>query len=372
MNKREIDVKIETIDIGNVEYYLNKLGWKIETNKNKKALLLISPETTETESVKLLLPSDKKYIDFERSMNDMVSVLAEIYQKPMQTIINEMMDLSIDVFKASIAKNQIGLSDAYQSIKALRKMILFSASSITNPQKSYKQHTGRSDDVLEKFTFGHTFKGSFGFVVSTDISYSLDQLSLLKNEQIPDQRLVLERIAIGLDDVASAVRKNDVRIIVDNYMKGLNSRICESLLEFACDGRVDTSFSMLWGKNIPVHNNVNESGIWTLGKQHYEVINEAARLLKEIDPIDTTLVGRVVTLHTLSSYESRDEFKGTIHMKSEILDKSEDVKISLSKFNYYKALEAHRGGQNIEVTGTLAKVGNSWSMDVHTLNITNN
>lgn len=203
--------------------------------------------------------------------------------------------------------------------------------------------------------------GSFGFSISSNVVYPQEQLSFLDGPTIPLQRRTLERIVVGMQDIQYALEIDSVDELVRNYENGLNAKMCDALLEFANDGTHSSKFMINWSSFIDSQFNQYDC-LWKLSKKEYEVINEASRRLQEFEPIEVSLMGKIVTLHTVHNIDKADKFSGTAYLKTAIDDRTVDVKMVLSRFNYKKALDAHMKGLEIVVKGELTKTNTVYEL----------
>jgi len=363
------DKQLALLTVENMVQYFYSIQWSVDAESNQKVVELLSPPDENGKSIQLYLPARNDYLDYERKLKDTIMVLSTVFEKSIDEVVNDVLGSSVDVFRAAISPFEINLGEAYTNIRALKNMFLFAATSITEPKKNYKNASSHANTLLQRFNFGHTYAGSFGFIISSNVAYELKQIPLVEEEKRPEERIVIEKVITGLNDIMLAAKERDSDIIVRNFEKGLNSKMCDAIMEFSAGGLHETKYSIAWGKNVKPKDGLDDNFIWTFNREHYEVLDDATRKLKEFEPMTTVLRGRVVTLHSLQVPDGDKEFSGIVYMKTEIDSYKTDVKLTLNRFNYNKAIKAHKSGHEILATGILSKKGNTYSMDIQSVKL---
>ena len=120
------------------------------------------------------------------------------------------------------------IDDASKHIKAIRNLFLYSGCSEIKKSPHFEQPLPAAQEFLGNFEFCHTFRGSFGFEVSSTIIKEQEDRDLFEP---PVNRRIVERIARGLVVLDSAVRCDDPDIMISSYEKALNARMCDALAQ---------------------------------------------------------------------------------------------------------------------------------------------
>jgi len=100
----------------------------------------------------------------------------------------------------------------------------------------------------------------------------------------------------------------------------------------------------------------------TIEEPTLEVIEEAAKKLKYVEPFKEVIIGPIVTLHSIKEPFSDEEFTRTAIIKHVFDGRRIEVKLELNKSGYEVAYKAHGEGKTVYVEGRLFKKGSTWRM----------
>ena len=118
--------------------------------------------------------------------------------------------------------------------------------------------------------------------------------------EVPFERRVLERIAIGLSDLRDAITTDDIEPIVQNYNLGFNANMCRTLDEIyqKVDGR-RIEFDFIWSPEVSTEVAAKWKPFTFEGKA-YQILGEAAKKLEKAEqqPKDILIQGRIVQLNS--------------------------------------------------------------------------
>lgn len=362
------------ISLEDIERYLLDHKWKQSQHPNK-TISFISPPDADGNKIEVNLPINKNFQDYDRQISDVLRVIALVQEKEIINLKHEISLLSHDVFKARLlnvnSSGTISLTTAACEVTALRDLIVYAACSEQKSLPYYERSNSSADYYAEQCQFGHTFQGSFGFTIHTPIIANYSELSLFEEGgEIPFERRVVERIVRSFELINRSVSENNVDIIVDNFETGLNSRMCEALLEISQKKQQLVEFDIIWSSKISVSEDLQNKTHWSFNKAAYDILEYAAEELKKVKPFKDTIIGQIITLHSTKSPMSEDTSSRHAIIRHEHEGRIIKVKLELNREQYNLALDGHKQGQAIRIEGNLFKKGNLWKMiDVTDLKI---
>ena len=172
-------------------------------------------------------------------------------------------------------------------------------------------------------------------------------------------------MATGIRQVCEAVSRDDVKPLLEDFRDGFSANGFEKfallIRDTASSGMSFAfSFSPEWG----VPDSLKRTTEFFVGPRHIEMAWAAAQALRgESLAIPTDVYGTVVRLQNEAdpSDLSPDTGEGEIS----VLHASEDygdihLRITLPPAEYLKAVEAHRQGRPVRLSGTLVHQGRYW------------
>ncbi|MCU6792411.1 hypothetical protein OB236_09745 [Paenibacillus sp. WQ 127069] len=357
--------KVSLIDI--IRYF-NSIGWKQVSHPNDKVIMFYGSSNDMGKPLEIAIPNKVDYQDYYSRIYDALKVLSVILNKDIKIILNEINLTSHDLFRARILNtgdfsNSIPLSYAATSINGLKDLFIYAACSEERSLPYFDRPLQVGILHADLCRFGHTFEGSFGITINSPIINDYVQLSMFEEDKaIPFERRVMERIVRSFDLIEKSVMKNDAEILINNFDIGLNSKMCESLLELSQSKTKNLGFDITWSPKFEVSEDIRKSKEWKLTEASYEVIEYAAYELSKIEPYQETIIGKIITLHSNKNPLSDEEFSRQAIVKYDFEGKIVNVKLDLDKEGYSIAYDAHGKGLPIEVVGTIFRKGNTWKM----------
>lgn len=357
------------ISLDNLISYLNLNGWKKTDPSNDKIIIFEGPKDDNGRPLEIILPSSDEYQDYYRRISEAINILAVIEGENKKNIINKISSIHHDVLKFRIISNDknfdsISLKKAQEKIQALKELFMYGACSEKEEKPHFDRPLSIGKNYAEACQFGHTFKGSFGFTISSPLE---DQTSFsFKEENIettPFERRVTERIIRGLNLMKKSVKEDDADIMVNNFDIGFSSRMCESFLKISDERTKKIGLSVFWDPIIEVSNDIKTQKEFQLDEASYEVLDYAAKELKKVKPFETTIIGKIITLHSNRAPMKEENFNRTATIKTEYNGDKINVKLYLNREQYKIAYEAHGEGAPIKISGELFKEGTTWKAE---------
>ncbi|WP_444956997.1 hypothetical protein [Microbulbifer sp. ZKSA002] len=360
------DSLLRAVKVQNILSYLNQNGWVRDPDLALEKLYLFKgPISDSGKPLELRIPKRSNFIDFYDRIADAVNLISLVAGIPAKQVIADIKSCFLDtlglrVLNTGNYEDSLSIEDAYKDVIGLRNLIIYSACSEKQPSKHFDTPTAIGHKHSNSCRFGHTFRGSFGFTIESPLMS--EQPTNHQLIEPPFERRVIERIARGLSITKTASNKGNPDILVESYEKAFNSKMCEALLQFS---KSEVEFSFGWSKEVSLSNDITRGKKYLLNEEDFKVLNYAASKLKEVDPVETIVMGKIINLHCTTSPEEEKNNRSII-IKHNHEDRLIEVKAVLNRTNYVNACRAHSSGQVVSITGDLERKGAQWEV----LNIT--
>jgi hypothetical protein len=325
------------------------------------------------DDVELIVPRDTSGSDFERRLQGVIVTLSQVEDKDPEQIIELVRSIGYDIVRsripdALVMDDSIYLESAKNYINGMKELLAATATTELRPLPFFGRQAKEGLEYSEKCRFGHTYRGSFGFTIESPISAEKTEALLNIEPSAPFERRVIQRLATGIQHVCQAVDTEDVAPIVNGFHNGFSANGCDRFASLIHDTAYSGmffgfSFSPQW----PVPSSLSKSIEFAVGPNHVEMARVAAdrlrgesasmpadifgtvvRLQNEADPSDLSAImgeGEISVLHAHEIY-------GEMH-----------VRITLAPAEYLKAVEAHRSGRAVRISGTLVRKGRYWYLN---------
>jgi hypothetical protein len=315
--------------------------------------------------IELVLPGSSLLIDAEARIDSAISALSQIEDRPIEALVGQISksntdSLLIKLRVQSAKLNSIPLDDASRHVKAMRDLLLYGACSELERKAHFEQPLPAARGMLTGFEFCHTFSGSFGFEVSSEVqpqNLSLDFFTA------PARRRIVERLARGLKSLESAVEADSPEVLFQTFDSGLNARMCDALVALAGEDQFPYQVDFIWATSVDPAEDVRGMREIEIEDAEISILKFAAEELKRVEPHTQLLRGLVVNLHC-----ARDPSDGSARRTVEVKSIHPErgmlvVRMALGPSFYAIAIEAHANGLEIEATGQLQRKGNTWTLD---------
>ena len=320
--------------------------------------------------MELVLPRDRTVSDFDNRLQGAISTLSQLEDREPHQIVASVRSVGFDVVRSRIPNEQvlddtIYLANAASYISGIKDLLATTATTEMRPLPFFGRVSKEAADYSDKCHFGHTYRGSFGFTIESPITPNRTQTLFGLDPTPPFERRVIQRLAIGIQQVCEAVNIDNLRPIIEGFKTGFGANGCErfaSLVHATAYSGMSFAFSFSpeWSRS----EKLRASNEFLVGPKHVEAARAAANSLRG-DPIErpTQVYGRVVRLQ--NEADPSDISDTTGEREVSVFHASEDfgdlhLRITLSPSDYLLAVEAHRLGRPVRVSGTLVHKGRSW------------
>ena len=353
-----------------LERYLLRSGWKRQTYPNHIRRIYLDGDESGGE-IELFFTDDARSAD--REIKLALNTLSQLCERSIASIIYDVRSLAYDIIRTRVpteyVRNEaIELRLAATYIKNMKDFLASAATTEVTGGKSYKRVLKDAVSYSEGCLFGHTFKGSFGFVIESPLGLNESPALDIVEETPPFERKVVERIANGLISYRKAVEEQSPAPIVA-HGQGFSANMCDILAGIVEEmevSRLDINIAL-----SPEWRSISSediSSIFSIEFKDLGLLREASKSLRqeEEEPQEVTIFGRVKRLETEGN--PADLFDRTAAREIEVNWVNEDdkllrVKCAVSPSNYLLAVEAHKSGKIVSATGMLAKTGRSWVLN---------
>lgn len=357
---------IDRVKLFDLKSYLERKGWKRYTANGEK-WQTFRIDVDQGSSLELILPARESFVDFRERIQQTIEALSQIEDKPVSEILSGLIVENSDSVKLRLqvpdSVSSLPIDDASKHIKAIRNLFLYSGCSEIKSIPHFEQPLPAAQDYLKDFEFCHTFRGSFGFEISSTIIKEQKNRDLF---ELPVNRRIVERIARGLLTLNNAVLKDDPDILISAYDKALNARMCDALAQIGLNGELSFGIDIDWAQILEPSEDVSFFRTITISEAQISMLNFASEKLKIIEPSPQKISGRVVNLHCVAN-PSEGGARRIVAIRVDHDDYGPiEVRLALGTESYLKALKAHSEGKELIASGQLQRKGNTWSLDAIT------
>jgi hypothetical protein len=353
------DKYLKQIKAKDIIRYLKTHDWKEIPTRNSNTTKYKSPSPISDNGtyLELLVPLNEKYKDYSHVIELIIENISIFEARSFEEALSQILILA-DRLKTGILEARKGMIPLNQGIslyKGLQDLIIYSACSEFEriPAKRYPRKLGDAIKYAETSLLGQSELGSY--VANIYLPLPRPALEYPWNTNIePFPRKVVLRILRGLEDLASSVNENSSDPIVDNYEKGLNSNMCDALINI-----IDVGM----GNEVVVKSILEPvysfpDGILTefiLNPSNKYYLAEARDILMENAPIEEEGVfyGYPEILK-----HPQEKAKGTIKLKciNIVPKRTVTITMELNPSDYQRVIEAHRSDRDIKIKGVLDRI----------------
>jgi hypothetical protein len=361
------DSLLRTLNVEDVAAYLEFWGWVKVEHPNPKLFVFQGPKDDFGDPLELILPRHMNFLDSYARIADVVNFLSAFEEIPSREVVLKIRNMDRDVLNIRIldtltAHNSIPLKIAHKQIGVLKDLFAFSACSERTPRPHFNSVLSVGRKHSNHCQFGQTFEGSFGFTIESPIISPYVQTRLEGDEpQPPFERRVMERIIRGLRVTQEAVSKEDFDLLVKEYATAFNANMCQAIVKMSNQKSVQIEVSISWSPKIKPSQDVRELGPMRLENKAYSYLEAASYHLRDVQPERVTVRGKVIELRTRADPLDYSSLPRTIVISwNHKPGRAASVKVSLAPDDYRAAIEAHRNGTPVTVSGILEKPSSSW------------
>lgn len=363
---RNLSNLLARINLYDFRSYLEKSGWsRVFVQNPKWSIYRLGGDQL---PVEVILPSQEHYSDVPARIAEAIITVGQIEGRVPEDVCAGIIGTNSDslLIRLKIPNDNasIPIDDAPRHVKAIRNLVLYSACSEVEAKPYYEAPLPGAEALVGKFDFCHTFQGSFGFEVSSTIAKPLQVDDFFTS---PKTRLIIERLARGMQLLDQAIEKDRPELLVSAYESALNARMCDAITDISIDGKVNFNFDIEWASCVPPAEDVRAFNGLSIGERQVSMLKFVSEQLKVVLPCHDVVAGPVINLHCVSNpVEDGSRRIVALKVKHENHGMIE-VKLNLGQDDYLLAISAHTNGKRLSATGQLQRKGSIWSVEAITL-----
>ncbi|HEU5117104.1 MAG TPA: hypothetical protein VFT74_10605, partial [Isosphaeraceae bacterium] len=355
--------QVDALRPGDVKLYLTSRGWVAQAmnGSTPKAVVLHHPNYR---GVELLLPMERSLGDFALRMGDVVAGLAQLEDRPLNQVLNDLSMPPGDVFRVRVAGSvaslgNLPLDEALRTIEGGRKLLWASAHSVLQPQAILPQRRLQQvDEFLKSCRLGQTERGSFIATILAPVTPEIQPALPFPDESElegvePFERRVTTRLMESLGLVSHAIRSGETGRILDSVDRGVSANLCEALAEMEPQGD-DSSLNIqvTWARTRS-HLPANIPNTVSFPQEDFPSIAEAGRLLRvraiaKREPY----TGKVINVKRAVRSLIPGSF-GWMVITTEVGGGPARVKVDLTQEDWDKACGALQFDRRVALTGII-------------------
>ncbi|BCK76788.1 hypothetical protein AA0242T_2743 [Acetobacter aceti NRIC 0242] len=349
--------------------YLQHVGWSAGDFGHKFNRVFFkddAPDTVEIFFEKLASKEIKR-----KEVFFALKTISEFYDREISDVSNDIKSLSYDQITSKIPNeyvlnDTIQLRTASQYINQMRGFLASSATTELTGERHSKRTRKEAMEYAEQCRFGHTFRGSFGFLIESFVGLNEMPTLDIISDNLPLGRRIVERITLGLAAYEEAVETQNPSVIAE-CQDGFSANMCDAMADMIEETDVS---KMVIGINLSPEwrsKRITSKSIFFIEYKNIELLRVAAKSMRvDEKPRPVQVFGRVRRVETDGN--PADLSEDTAPKEIEINWASDDntllhVKVMLPNADYAEAVEAHRSGKPVSASGMLVRVGRSWRLD---------
>lgn len=352
------------IDLPDLATYLQHKGW--ERTEGHTELAEFWRHLTDSDA-DLLVPRSRSVRDYLTRMSEILSVLEGRESRSWRSILADIQLVGTDVVRlkhpSDTPEGSIPLLDGVHLFEQALDMIAAAAGAAVSPRATLPPRRPlQAIDYLNRVRLGQTEKSSYVVRILSQIEPIETQRSpsLLDLWEEPFPRQVTMTLAKSLTAMDEAIQAVHTSGSYDGFIasvpKGVSANLCDSILGIVKhEARVvNVSIDLAWAIGRPVPPDVRSS--FEFRFEDASILNEGARLLREVEPITgTTITGVVVNLH-----REEGELDGLATVSAVVNGSIRNLRVPLEQLDYLKAVEAHRESRGVIFQADLEARGRSY------------
>jgi hypothetical protein len=358
------------VGLAEVRRFLERSGWR-RTPSGKSSLDVYSSGDG-VRRIEILLPSEGVSKNPARWINAAMRTLSQLRGVSELDLADVISAFSFDRVRsrlpdALVRDDTIRLTVAAGMLRGIRKLFESAATTESNPRPYFPRVLKTARSYIDECRFGHTFRGSFGFVVESPVREQQGNPELIPGiSPIPAfERRVVERVVRGLTLIPAARRANAKSTVVENFGSGFSANMCEAIIELVDVTRgagLEFSFEL----SPSVNSALNQATLEpiALDVADAEFLSGVVATMREKRVVRySEFSGRVVALKTRSIPGDMNDLQDARQIVVEADTPSTgkiEIHISLQPEDYLAALASHAEGRSLRLAGNLEQISRTW------------
>ncbi|MBD8066255.1 hypothetical protein IC608_12320 [Devosia sp. PTR5] len=306
--------------------------------------------------------------DVERRIRQALRTLSSVTGMAVERLAHDISMFDYDLLRARlpgtlVLRDSIHLRIAEKFIVNARKFLTSAAAAEIRKVIVVPDNQSAGAEYANSCRLGHTFKGSFGFTIESPAGPAAQTLDG-EAPPAPLERRVIERIARGLTLVEKATAVKSAEPLLIGASEGFNFNMLSDFTTWIADtsaGKIkyDITLTPAWAPSpdIRLSAEIEDTALPILD-------SAISQLGPAVGPVLVTVVGQVVRLETREIPANLlDEGRYEIGLEGASSETgSIALRVRLSAEDYLLAVDAHRNGRVVAVTGEIGRASKSATM----------
>ena len=312
----------------------------------------------ERELTQLLIPIDGDAKDYPVRMLDVVQRIAEIEERPILEVSNDLLNPDSDIVRYRIAdpsvSSDLGLLKGIEILEGAKRSLLSAAHSILAPVKYHPRLSKREPkEFLDQCRLKQTEHGSFVVAIAcpldaVDTEGLLEGVDSFTRETTKTLMASLRRIEDGIE------ADQEATLVADDAGNGvpITANLCDALARMeppSARGLLEISTS--WASTCP-NEDANERASVRFADDYFDVIRDVGTQLRPTHQAEVSVfAGFVETLNGNMNNDGRRH--GEVIL--DLLEENDVVRtrVTLDADQYAEADQAHMSGKPVIVKAEL-------------------
>lgn len=341
--------------------FLHAKGWNTTTGLEGRATLW---ESDKHQDYEILQPINPKASDYARRVRDLVEVLAEVENKEVNQIAQEINEISDDVIRIRIIHDDVSdgsipFNDGVDLFLKAKDLLSSAARSLVSPKKEV--YSGKAPKIVsnyfENLRLSQTEIGSYVLKIESPIL--LEQAEQDDHLKEPFGRSVSNRIIHSLTNLDRAIelfsKTGKFKHFEEAVSAGVGASLCSALVGMSGRDRKRSIEISLQPSPYADLLNLEHLSV-TVKSEDIPIIEKAiGYYLNEYTVPVYSLVGRVTKL--ARELDFGDGNVTIFEKKNAQTGKAKHVEVTLNENLYNDAIQAHEQSSDMRLTGTLVISG---------------
>jgi|CXWL01.1.fsa_nt_gi hypothetical protein len=354
--------------------YLLANGWS-EVRRVDGEMIVFGKTGRHGKKPLLWMPISNDLSDYAPMVAQLIRTVAKEVDKSEIQIMDDLETVAIgDIIRVrsfdplDLNDHTIPLSDGVNLLNRARAMALAGASSAIEhrPVQSRRPNT-EAKQFVRNLRLGQTERGSFLLrLISPIIDIkSGEYLEFQGMDRLPFSRRAIMELVKGLNALRDAAKENEERgrFFFNSFLElvpsGVSANLCEAIVDIdekeSLSRPIEVSVTWSYAVTSPDHLPINPI---SFEPNIVPYIRQAAKEFRAQNPEVVTIKGWINILER----ESRSGPGGLVRIHSRIDGRPRSVRANLDTKSYNEAIEAHKRGEVIAVTGTLIVDGSVYRL----------
>lgn len=344
-----------------IDRYLFILGWERDDNFiNKHMWRYVDSSNPE---VQILVPNKERYPDYYVRLENLISTLSELLDKPEGEIIKDLKNIYSDKLEFRIISDiadagKLPLDYATECIEGIKELVLFSACAVQEAKPVCLKATNKAKENLKKFELGQTAVGSFIINIDAKVVDENDDHIIKLVEPAPSfEHQVVERISIAIQQVEEATlpETHITDVATDAFINGITANMCDSLLKLKPDASSSIELEATIRYAAAITDTIGIKKTIKMGDKHFAVIREIANIYRDKTIIEDMILSGTIKEMRLDGKEGR-----TISIDCSPEGTKRSVQATLTEEQHKLACDAYKNYWIVNVSGVVDKSKKIW------------